>query len=79
MSRGLTPEEIEKRIQLLRTPIDFEDLIEAGVLRQEGSWYQIVDPERVPGHLWAHILCAMFDGEGTFLFRFPGGLEELEG
>lgn len=68
----LTKEEVEERIKLLQTPIDFDALIDAGILAREGSWYRIVDADRVPEHVWVQIGSAKSSDRGVVLFRFSG-------
>ncbi len=65
----LTKEEVEERIKLLRTPIDFERLISDGVLQREGAWYRILDPARLPEHVIAQI-GGITETEAGLCFRF---------
>lgn len=67
----LSREEVERRIKLLNTPVDFERLIEDGVLARDGAWFRILDHERVPQHLWVQI-GELKVNEGVLSFRFPG-------
>lgn len=68
----LTKDQVEERIKLIQTPIDFDALITDGILAREGSWYRIVDPARVPEHVWVQIGSAKGGEDGVILFRFPG-------
>jgi hypothetical protein len=45
-----THPELRQAAEALATPIDFDQLIEDGVLRKTGSWYEVVDPARLPEH-----------------------------
>lgn len=44
-------EELARLAWLLAQPVDFDELIENGVLEKHGSWYVIRDRERVPEQL----------------------------
>ena len=51
-----TPEELRRLGQLLRTPIDFDQLIADGILRgTRRGWYQVLDWERLPEHARARM------------------------
>lgn len=46
-------EKLIETAKLLATPIDFEELIEGGVLAaSRGPWYAVLRPELVPAHVW---------------------------
>jgi hypothetical protein len=45
-----THPELRRVAEILATPIDFDQLIAAGVLRKARGWYEVVDPSRLPAH-----------------------------
>ncbi len=46
----MTREEVLRLAKLHATPIDFDALIEQGVLEKKGAWYAILDMDRLPEH-----------------------------
>lgn len=46
----ISREELAKLMEMARTPIDFDGLIEQGVLEKKGRWYIIKDMSRLPEH-----------------------------
>ena len=46
----MTKDEVLRLAKLHATPIDFDALIEQGVLEKKGAWYAILDMERLPEH-----------------------------
>jgi hypothetical protein len=52
MSDGhiMTAEELRESIIELATPIDFDQLIQDGVLKKDGAWYKIRALEDLPKH-----------------------------
>ena len=72
-------ERIREQMRLIRTPIDFAALIKDGILAREGGWYRILDPDRVPEHVWVQIGSARSGEDGVVLFRFPGRADPTEG
>ena len=49
-SRPATHPELRRAAESLATPIDFDQLIADGVLREAGSWYEVLDVARLPEH-----------------------------
>lgn len=68
----LSAAEVERRRKMLEMPVDFDSLIEAGVLAQQGAWYRVLDPDRVPEHLWVQIGGPPRVEDGQLVFRFSG-------
>mgnify|MGYP000114212403 CR=1 FL=1 len=46
----ITRESILEKAKSLATPIDFEDLIEKGILKKKGAKYKILDMDKLPQH-----------------------------
>jgi hypothetical protein len=44
----LTIENIQRRIKLLETPVDFDALIKAGILEKQGAWYKLLKIKELP-------------------------------
>jgi hypothetical protein len=55
--------------EALATPIDFDQLILDGVLRKAGSWYEILDPARLPDS--ARLKIKGFKSGNRVRFRKP--------
>lgn len=43
-------EELMERTRELAVPLDLESLQRSGILRKSGSWYEVLDWERLPEH-----------------------------
>jgi len=64
--------ELEHRARELVTPIDFDALIEAGILEKKGAWYRVLKNEELPEHAKAKISSMKTDKNGTLVkFRAP--------
>ncbi len=51
--RAAMLEKLIETAKLLATPIDFEGLIDSGVLAaSRGGWYEVLRLELVPRHVW---------------------------
>jgi hypothetical protein len=50
-----TYKELLRLAELLAAPIDFDRLIAGGVLRERGSWYEVLDLPQLPEHARAKI------------------------
>jgi len=46
----MTTKELEQLLKEAATPIDFQELIQAGVLEKRGSWYAILKFDELPPH-----------------------------
>ena len=46
----MSPEELERLVRETATPIDFDELEQAGVLERRGGWYAILKIEELPSH-----------------------------
>lgn len=46
----MSKEEMLEKAKSLATPVDFEALISDGILEKKGTWYKILDMERLPDH-----------------------------
>jgi hypothetical protein len=44
----ISREELEKRIKELAVPLDLDALQRSGIIRKSGSWYEVLDWERLP-------------------------------
>lgn len=65
----MTKEELEEHIKDAITPIDFEALIQAGVLEKRGSWYKICKKDELPSHANCKIKkLKIKNGEALVLF-----------
>ena len=42
--------ELRRAAEAQATPIDFDRLIEDGVLRKAGNWYEVLEPAALPEH-----------------------------
>ena len=54
----MTKEEIVRLAKLFAKPIDFDSLVEQGVLERKGKWYAILDMERLPEHARRKMIAA---------------------
>ena len=52
----VTREEVERTLNVLSTPIDFDGLIEAGVLEKRGVWYKILKMDKLPEHVKRRVI-----------------------
>ena len=50
LAGGMTRAEFDQISKELDTPIDFDALIEAGVLEKQGAWYRVRDFSKLPSH-----------------------------
>jgi hypothetical protein len=62
----LTDAEFRRMAQMAATPIDFEELIAAGVLRKVRAWYEVLDMTRLPEH--ARVKAQQIKTDGKRLF-----------
>jgi hypothetical protein len=68
----ITVEELEERARELVTPIDFDALIQAGVLEKHRAWYKILIMDKLPAHAKAKIYKIKTGDKGTLVqFREP--------
>lgn len=68
----ITIEELEERARELVTPIDFDALIQAGVLEKHRAWYKILKMDELPAHAKAKIYKIKTGDKGTLVqFRKP--------
>jgi hypothetical protein len=58
--------------QHLATPIDFSVLIASGVLTKAGSWYEVLDRDRLPDRVRARVMRLRMVGKRR---RIASGLE----
>lgn len=64
MQNGLSKKEILEQAQRLATPINFEALIDQGILGdKKGAWYPVLDMDRLPEHAKAQM--EAFDTDGS--------------
>ena len=73
-SRPPTQEEIQAQKHLLTKPVDFEALINFGVLEKKGAWYIAKDMDALPQHVRAQI-SAIKAGQGrVMMIKFRRGV-----
>jgi hypothetical protein len=46
----ITDEELHRGLEMMATPIPFEQLVADGVLKQRGRWWVVLDWSRLPEH-----------------------------
>lgn len=63
-------EEFERLRELLSTPIDFDRLVEEGVLEKAGTWWKVLDMSRLPEHARRQIVEIRAGGDGPGFVRF---------
>lgn len=63
-----TKEGLLNHAKILATPIDFDRLINDGILKKKGAWYEILDMERLPEHAKNRISAVLFDGRRKVRF-----------
>jgi hypothetical protein len=69
---AITIEELEVRARELVTPIDFDALIQGGVLEKHRGWYKILKKDELPSHANAKINKIQTSDKGTLVkFRAP--------
>ena len=68
---AISYEELKQRAIDLATPIDFDALIQAGVLEKKGAWYQINDWNALPEHARVKISAIRSDDTTFVKFRAP--------
>jgi hypothetical protein len=66
MDTAITKEELLEKAKQLAMPINFEALIEDGVLERKGGWYKILDITRLPEYAKAQIVVFCTDGKVKF-------------
>lgn len=65
-------EELEERARELVTPIDFDSLVESGVLEKHRTWYKILKMDELTPHAKAKIRKIKTGEKGTLVqFRAP--------
>ncbi len=65
-------EELEQHARELATPIDFDALIEAGIIEKHGAWYKILKKDELPTHVNKKIYKVKTSDKGTLVqFRKP--------
>lgn len=63
---------LEHRARELVTPIDFDALVQAGVLEWRRGWYKILKMDELPAHAKAKIRVMKTNGGETLVkFRAP--------
>lgn len=68
----ITYDELEQRTRELVMPIDFDGLIQAGVLEEHRGWYKILKADELPVHAKAKIHIARTSEKRTLVkFRAP--------
>jgi len=61
----MTREEVRQSILEIAIPIDFDQLIEDGVLEKDGAWYRVLDFKRLPKHASMKIKTLQSGPKGT--------------
>lgn len=72
----ITVEQLEQRARELATPIDFDALIQAGVLEKRRGWYKILKKDELPPHAEAKIH-EIRSGNGETLVKFRAPSKRL--
>jgi len=62
----ITRESLLEQAKLHATPIDFDDLIERGILQKKGRRYKVLSWDELPEHAKVKIISASSDGTVTF-------------
>lgn len=72
MENGImTAEEVRQGIFEIAIPIDFDQLINDGVLVKEGAWYRVLDMNRLPKHASMKIKTIESGPKGVRLKFYP--------
>ena len=74
----ITEGELEELIKDAVTPIDFEALIQAGVLEKRGSWYVICRWNELPSHAKSKIKTVRMNKNNETLVQFRPVSRRLE-
>jgi hypothetical protein len=67
----ITKEELRERIKVLTTPIDFDALIQAGVLEKQGAWYKVIKWGELPPHATGKVKSIKQTNKGMFVTFYP--------
>lgn len=68
---AISYEELRRLAEDRATPIDFDALIQAGVIEKKGAWYQINDWNALPEHARAKISVTRSGDKLLVKFRAP--------
>jgi hypothetical protein len=74
----MTIEEWEAITRELIAPIDFESLINSGVLEKRKGWYKILKLNKLPPHAKAKIHKLQTSSDGGVLVKFQEPSKKLE-
>jgi hypothetical protein len=74
----MTTEELQELLKEAATPIDFEELIQAGVLEKRGSWYAIRKFDELPPHAKSKIKSIRQTKNNEFLVKFQPVSKRIE-
>lgn len=61
---------MDELLKEVSTPIDFDALVQAGVLEQRGSWYAILNYDALPPHAKSKIKSVRTGKEKELLVKF---------
>lgn len=62
--------ELDELLKEAATPIDFDALVQAGVLEKRGGWYAILDFDALPRHAKSKIKSVRTGKEKEMLVKF---------
>lgn len=71
-------DEFEQILREHATPIDFDGLIESGVIEKRGAWYKILNMADLPRHALKQAREAKQDKDGKPLLKFPSSTKKAE-
>lgn len=74
----MTEEEFERLLREDATPIDFDALMQAGVLEQRGAWYKILKKRDLPSHASKKIQEIRNTKDGETLVKFRVSTKRAE-
>ena len=74
----MTAEELEELLKEAVTPIDFEELVQAGVLVKRGTWYAIRKLDELPSHAKSKIKSIRQTKKNEVLVKFQAVSKRTE-
>jgi hypothetical protein len=74
----ISKDEILQILQQLTTPIDFDGLTAAGVLKKSGAWYIVLQPVKLPRHAWRQAIAIESGPKGALKLKFTKSTKKAE-
>jgi hypothetical protein len=74
----MSSDEWAQTTEALITPVDFDALVQAGVLEKRKGWYKILKGNELPEHAKAKIYQIKSDSDGKALVKFSPVDKKLE-